>query len=98
MQPRRENANVVRDINATPSSDAPVSSGVGSGGGGGGGLPDAPQGSILYRGATGWVALPPDTAKEILATNGNGANPEWVNTITRLTVDTSFTFPVSSSF
>jgi hypothetical protein len=36
------------------------------------------QGSILYRGASGWVALAPGTAGQVLSTNGAGANPSWV--------------------
>ena len=35
------------------------------------------QGSILYRSATAWVALPPGTAGQVLATGGAGANPSW---------------------
>lgn len=35
------------------------------------------QGSILYRNATAWVALAPDTAGKVLQTNGAGANPSW---------------------
>jgi hypothetical protein len=37
----------------------------------------ATQGSILYRSASGWVALPPGTAGHFLKTNGAAANPEW---------------------
>lgn len=36
------------------------------------------QGSILYRGASGWVALAPSTSGYILQTNGVGADPSWV--------------------
>ena len=36
------------------------------------------QGSILYRSATGWVALAPGTSGYILQTNGPSANPTWV--------------------
>jgi len=35
------------------------------------------QGSIIYRSATAWVALPPGTAGQVLATGGAGANPSW---------------------
>ena len=35
------------------------------------------QGSILYRGATGWVVLAPGTSGYVLQTNGSGSNPTW---------------------
>jgi len=35
------------------------------------------QGSILYRGATGWVVLAPGTTGYVLQTNGSGSNPTW---------------------
>lgn len=35
------------------------------------------QGSVLYRSATGWVALAPGTAGQFLTTQGTGANPNW---------------------
>ena len=35
------------------------------------------QGSILYRDANRWVALPPGTADHVLKTKGGGANPVW---------------------
>ena len=35
------------------------------------------QGSILYRGATGWVVLAPGTSGYVLQTNGSGSNPSW---------------------
>jgi hypothetical protein len=35
------------------------------------------QGSILYRGASGWAALAPGTAGLKLTTNGAGADPTW---------------------
>lgn len=38
------------------------------------------QGSIIYRGATEWVALPPGTAGQVLSTGGTGANPSWEDT------------------
>ena len=37
----------------------------------------AVRGSILYRGASGWAALPPGTAGDVLNTNGVGADPTW---------------------
>ena len=36
------------------------------------------QGDVLYRGASGWSALPPGTSGYVLATQGAGANPHWV--------------------
>ena len=35
------------------------------------------QGTILYRGASGWVALAPGTAGQFLQTAGAAANPTW---------------------
>jgi hypothetical protein len=35
------------------------------------------QGAILYRGASGWVALTPGTAGQFLRTGGAAANPTW---------------------
>jgi len=35
------------------------------------------QGSILYRGASGWVVLAPGTSGYVLQTNGSGSNPAW---------------------
>lgn len=35
------------------------------------------QGAVLYRSATGWVALSPGTAGQFLATGGASANPSW---------------------
>lgn len=35
------------------------------------------RGSVLYRGATGWVALAPSTSGFSLQTQGAGANPVW---------------------
>lgn len=37
----------------------------------------AVQGSVLYRGATSWLALPPGAADYVLATRGAGADPRW---------------------
>lgn len=39
----------------------------------------ATRGSILYRGAAGWVALAPGTAGLPLTTGGAGADPSWSN-------------------
>lgn len=37
------------------------------------------QGTILYRGASGWVALGTGTAGNFLQTNGAGADPSWAS-------------------
>jgi len=37
----------------------------------------ATQGDILYRNATGWVALTPGTSGQFLTTGGASANPSW---------------------
>ena len=42
------------------------------------------QGQILYRGPTVWVPLNPGTAGHLLATQGAGANPQWVDKATIL--------------
>ncbi len=45
------------------------------------------RGSILYRGASGWAALPPNTAGYVLKDGGSGADPSWssVASLTGLT-------------
>ena len=35
------------------------------------------QGSVLYRGSTGWATLGPGTTGQNLTTQGAGANPSW---------------------
>lgn len=35
------------------------------------------QGDVLYRGASGWVALAPGTNGQVLTTSGASANPAW---------------------
>ena len=37
------------------------------------------RGTVLYRGASGWAALPPGTAGQFLKTNGAGADPAWAS-------------------
>jgi hypothetical protein len=37
----------------------------------------ATQGAVIYRGASGWAALAPGTAGQVLQTNGASANPTW---------------------
>ena len=36
------------------------------------------QGTIIYRGASGWQALAPGATHYVLSTNGPGADPAWV--------------------
>ena len=36
------------------------------------------QGSVAYRGLTGWAGLPPGTAGYVLSTLGPAANPAWI--------------------
>ena len=35
------------------------------------------QGAVLYRSASGWVALPPGSSGQVLQSGGPGANPAW---------------------
>lgn len=35
------------------------------------------RGSVLYRGANGWAALPPGTVGQVLTSGGAGADPLW---------------------
>lgn len=37
------------------------------------------QGSVLYRGASGWAALGPGTNGNVLTTGGPSANPSWTS-------------------
>lgn len=37
------------------------------------------RGTILYRGASGWAALTPGTAAQVLQTGGAGADPSWAS-------------------
>lgn len=39
------------------------------------------QGAILYRGASGWVALGPGTSGQVLTTGGAAANPSWASAL-----------------
>lgn len=36
------------------------------------------QGTVFYRGASGWEALPPGTSGQLFSTQGAAANPIWV--------------------
>lgn len=37
------------------------------------------RGSLVYRGASAWQALAPGAAKKLLASQGSGADPDWVS-------------------
>jgi len=37
----------------------------------------ATQGTVIYRGATGWAGLAPGTSGQYFETLGSGANPQW---------------------
>lgn len=37
----------------------------------------ASRGAILFRGADGWVVLPPGAAGQVLTSAGAGADPFW---------------------
>ena len=53
-------------------------------------VPDAEQGSIIYRNAFMWVTLPPGVHGETLMTQGPGANPIWSAGIGRVFVQVQF--------
>jgi hypothetical protein len=36
------------------------------------------QGSVLFRGASGWQSLPPGTVGQVLQSGGAAANPSWI--------------------
>ena len=61
------------------------------------------QGAILYRGASGWSALPPSTTGSVLTTNGGAANPSWnpvagTGTVTSVATGTGLTGgPITTS-
>ena len=42
------------------------------------------RGTILYRGASGWAALAPGTAGQVLQSGGSTADPSWTNMATDL--------------
>lgn len=47
------------------------------------------QGSIWYRGATGWGALAPGTAGQVLTSGGSGANPSFTSPSSGITIGTT---------
>ena len=61
------------------------------------------QGSLLYRNATSWTALPPGTVGAVLTTNGGSANPSWnvvtgTGTVTQINTGTGLTGgPITST-
>jgi hypothetical protein len=60
-------------ISAAPTATTPstVIDGIGS-----------TEGSVLYRGASTWLALTPGTNGQFLQTNGAGSTPQWASPIT----------------
>jgi hypothetical protein len=58
------------------------------------------QGDVLYRNASGWVALAPGTSGQFLSTGGAAANPSWASgtggTVTSLTAGTGITLTPST--
>jgi len=52
-------------------------------------LQTADQGTIIYRGASGWLFLAPGTSGRVLTTKGAGANPEWLTVPSVTTVSAS---------
>ena len=59
----------------------------------------ATRGQILYRGASGWGALPPGTTGQVLATGGAGADPSWasVATIVNQSANVVYSGPASGT-
>lgn len=61
------------------------------------------QGDVLYRNASGWVALPPGTSGQVLSTGGAAANPSWTTvtgtgTVTSVATNNGLTGgPITSS-
>lgn len=58
------------------------------------------QGSLLYRAASGWLALPPGTTGQVLSTGGPSTNPSWTSLSPGGTSPyyTTLTPPSASSF
>jgi hypothetical protein len=57
------------------------------------------QGSVIYRNASSWVALPPGAQYQVLMSGGASANPSW-QTVSAIGVfyKTGLTPPLSGSF
>lgn len=55
------------------------------------------QGTVLYRGASGWTALAPGTSGLFLQTQGTGANPQWATPSGSGNVSTSGTITSGQS-
>lgn len=54
------------------------------------------QGDVLYRNASGWVALAPGTSGQVLSSGGTAANPSWatvtgVGTVTSIATNNGIT-------
>ena len=54
------------------------------------------QGAILYRNASGWVALSPGTSGQVLKTQGSSANPTWLSLAASATTDTTSASNITS--
>jgi hypothetical protein len=57
---------------------------------------------VVYRNASGWVALAPGTSGQLLSSGGAGANPSWVNpagtgTVTSVALSLPAIFSVTGS-
>ena len=46
------------------------------------------QGDILYRGASGWVALAPGLSGQVLSSGGGAANPSWITIVGNTNIST----------
>lgn len=55
------------------------------------------QGAIAYRGASGWVALNPGIAGQVLETGGASANPAWANFSAGATAGATSSISVTAS-
>jgi hypothetical protein len=52
------------------------------------------QGSVLYRSASGWVALPPGTSGQVLGSGGPSANPSWISNTAGSVTSVGLAMPV----
>ena len=55
------------------------------------------QGSVIYRGASGWLALGSGTNGQFLETQGSGSNPQWATNEHWASVATSSVNPLLTS-
>lgn len=57
------------------------------------------QGSLLYRGASGWAALAPCAAGQVLSSGGTGANPSCVSLSNRTAIaDANYTIVAADKY